>query len=431
MIELLPVTTRLDIQGHLQIAGCDLEELAEKWGTPLYIYDAATIHDQVQTLQTALQQFYSGDWDITYAAKAYFSLGIAKHLAAMDLGVDVVSRGELILAQQAGFEAHRIHLHGNNKTEEELRLALDAGIQSIVVDSLEEMIFLEKIASQKRKIAPIWLRINPGVAAHTHRYVQTAHVTSKFGIPVEDGQAKEAIRIARSSQWLELTGLHTHIGSQIFESTAYKEAITVLVSVAEGSGFIPREFSPGGGWGVPYTLDGSKNDPQSWVQGITSTVQEEFSRRNWPLPKLVLEPGRLLVARAGVALYRVGTTKFTGDGTWIVSVDGGMADNIRPALYQAKYVVVPVAHPNAALVHHGALVGRFCETGDQIITDIGIPDLKRGDLVAIPVSGAYQLSMASNYNLVSRPAVLWLQEGQVEILQRRENPEESAWWTGS
>src|SRR5512146_2229372 len=249
---IFPVSAGRDSAGSLTIAGHALRSLAEQFGTPLYLYDGETIRQQAGWVRDALRQAYPGSFEVTYAAKAYFSAGIARHLAAMDLGVDVVSLGEMAVARRGGFAPGRVHLHGNNKSIEELTAALEWGVQAIVVDSLEELETLECLAAERQKTARIWLRISPGVAVDSHAYLQTAHHTSKFGLTTAGGQAAEAIRRAKASRWLHLSGLHTHLGSQIFETEPYRQAVARLAALAEETGFVPEELSPGGGWGVPY-----------------------------------------------------------------------------------------------------------------------------------------------------------------------------------
>jgi diaminopimelate decarboxylase len=425
--DLFPVSTGRGPQGQLQIAGHDLSALAKTWGTPLYIFDAATVRQQTQSLQQNLRH-YPGESGITYAAKAYFSLGIARRLAKLGLGVDVVSRGELEIARRAGFHPEEVHLHGNNKSEDELVTALQWGLHCIVVDSLEEMAFLEQIAARLNITANIWIRVTPGLDIDTHPYLQTGSKATKFGLPLSGGQASEAVRIAKASRSLNLTGLHMHLGSQIRAIEPYAEAIHLLVDLAEKEGVIPAEISPGGGWGVPYRPEDEQTDEAQWIEAVSSAIQKAYAQRAWPLPRLILEPGRWLVARAGIALYTAGTTKHASDGTYFVSIDGGMADNPRPALYQAGYTALLVDRPDADARVKTTVAGKYCESGDVLIADIMLPDIQRGDLLAIPVAGAYQLSLASNYNLSPRPAVLWLDEGRVEVLQRRELPYQHGWW---
>ena len=427
-LALFPITTSISDEGRLTVAGHDLTTLAQKWGTPLYLYDATTVRQQAGLLQDWLKQHYAGPSQVTYAAKAYFSLGWARQINALGLGVDVVSEGELQIAQKAGFQPRKVHLHGNNKSIQELQPALDWGVQSIVVDNLEELDYLESLADKRQKTARIWLRLSPGLDVHTHAYVQTAHHSSKFGIPVDDGQAARAIRAAQKSRWLRLTGLHTHLGSQIFEIEPYTRAIEIFGRLAHQEGFIPEEISPGGGWGVPYLPGKPEQSAEDMVKAVCQTLEEQCTRYRWPLPILVLEPGRWLSAQAGIALYTIGTQKISSDGTRFVAIDGGLADNPRPALYQAQYTALVANKANQVPVQTVNLVGRYCESGDQLIFGLPLPEVQRGDVVAVPVAGAYQLSMASNYNLAPRPAVLWLEEGRVSVLQKREQPVSTGWW---
>lgn len=426
-LEIFPITTTCS-GGQLAIAGHALGDLAREWGTPLYLYDGATVRQQLAGLRQVLAAAYPGPTEITYAAKAYFAPRFARKIAALGAGVDVVSLGELRVALQAGFPPEKIHLHGNNKSAAELTAALEAGIQAIVVDSLEELAFLETLAAAQGRRARLWLRVTPGVAVETHAYRQTGHEHTKFGLPLADGQAAEALRRAQASPHLELVGLHTHLGSQIQELAPYVEAIRRLYALARDADFWPTEFSPGGGWHVRYTPDDPTVPVTAWVESVAAAVQAECAREGRPLPRLVLEPGRWLAARAGVALYTVGACKTGSDGTRWVAVDGGMADNPRPALYGARYLAVLPERMDAPAVERVTLVGKFCESGDFLIQDAELPAVARGDLLALPVAGAYQLSMASNYNLAGRPAALWLEEGSVEVLQPREDVLSAPWW---
>lgn len=429
VFNVLPVTAERVANGHLFIAGHDLGQLARQWGTPLYVFDAQTVYGQVESLRNSLTKNYPGEYEIAYASKAYLSLGLAKRLAALKLGLDVVSMGELMIARKASYPPELVHLHGNNKSEEEMRFALEWGIGNIVVDSLEELGILESLAREMNKRMNIWLRLTPGVDVDTHPHVQTGHPASKFGIPIEDGQASTAIFRAKRSEWLHLVGLHTHIGSQIFEPQAYRRALKMLFKLAEKEDMPLERINQGGGFGVPYTPERPEVSIDVFIQEMAETIREETTRLGWQIPMLVVEPGRWLVARAGVAVYTIGTTKMSSDGTYMVAVDGGMADNPRVALYDARYTATLVERSEeGAPKHRATLVGKFCESGDQLIHRILLPEVRRGELIAVPVAGAYQLSMASNYNLAMRPAVLWLQEGQVEVLQQREKLTEHSWW---
>lgn len=426
---LFPASTQVDSSGGVSVAGQSLQALAEIYGTPLYLYDAQTVRDQVMRLRDLLKCYYPGEADLTYAAKAYFAPRLAKKLAGMDLGVDVVSLAEMQIAHKAGFAPERIHLHGNNKSLDEITLALQLDIHSIVVDSLDELDLVEEMARLSGRRARIWLRITPGIAVHTHPHIQTAHEQSKFGLYLENGEALTAIRNALSSPWLNLLGLHTHLGSQIHEAEPYAQAIEALMRLAGEAGFIPQEISPGGGWGVRYVPEDPEDDARSWVEVIARSLEAACRQRGWPLPRLVLEPGRWLVARAGVAVYRVGTRKRTPDGLALVAVDGGLADNPRVALYGARYTACLVNRPYEERgLQPTRIVGRYCESGDVLIHEVLLPPVERGELLVIPVAGAYHLSMASNYNLSGRPAVLWVEDGAVEVLQPREEVTHSPWW---
>lgn len=427
-LSLFPVTAAIEPGGELSIAGHRLSELAEEYGTPYYLYDGATVRAQVDRLKSLFHQYYPAEAMIAYASKAYFSFSMAQKMAELGIGADVVSLGEIRVAQQAGFPAEVIHLHGNNKSQAELQAALAWGIQAIVVDSLDELEFLEGLSREAGKRARIWLRITPDLNVNTHPHIETSHSDSKFGLHIENGDAGQAIRQAVTSPWLELVGLHAHLGSQIFAAEPYRLAIERLFALAEAERFIPKEISPGGGWGVRYTDADPADDAEPWVKTVSQTVTAECRRLGWPLPRLVLEPGRWLVARAGVALYRVGAQKRTPNGSHIVAIDGGLADNPRVALYQAQYTARVVQRAGAKPEEKVRVVGKFCESGDVLIPEIILPPVRRGDLLATPASGAYQLSMSSNYNFAARPPVLWLEEGRVEVMQCCEQPDQPGWW---
>jgi diaminopimelate decarboxylase len=427
-LSIFPVTAKTDASGSLTIAGCDTVAQAQQYGTPLYVYDGATIKGQISRVQELMKKHYGENALVAYASKAYFSSALARKLAEFSIGADLVSIGDIRVAQKAGLDPDGIHLHGNNKSAEEINAALDWGIQAIVVDSLDELDFVETLAAQKRKPARIWLRITPDLTVDTHPHIQTSHPASKFGLHILDGQANQAIQRAQASQWLKLVGLHTHLGSQLRDTQVYKEAIEKMYTLAGEEGFIPEEFSPGGGWGVRYTEDDPVNDPEQWITVVSAVIKAQCLKRGWPLPRLVIEPGRYTIAQAGVALYTIGAQKTTPDGIRILAVDGGIADNPRVALYAARYTALIANRANAPATIPTRVVGKFCETGDVLIDCVTLPEATRGEILAIPAAGAYQLSMASNYNFATRPAVLWLEDGKVEIMQPREHPEESPWW---
>lgn len=426
---ILPLGVTRDQDGMLNIDGFSVSKLAGEWGTPLYLYHAGTFYDQVHIIRKLIERYYPAEHEISYAGKAYLSLPFARKILQCGLTLDTVSLGEMTIAKMAGFPPAKVHLHGNNKSEEELRFAVDWGVENIVLDSLEEIEFLESIAAETGRQVDIWLRITPGVEVETHPYVQTAHTASKFGFPIEDEQAQEGIRRVSKSKWVHLQGLHMHIGSQIFDIDPYLRALRSIIQLAEAEKIQLNQISPGGGWGVPYVPGQRDIDLETLIKEISALIVSESQRLGWAIPKLVVEPGRKLIARAGLAVYQVGTSKHSSDGTRFIAIDGGMADNPRPALYQSRYIALPVSRPHGEY-HPCTLVGKFCETGDRLIEGVMLPDLERGDLLAVPVSGAYQLSMASNYNLAGRPAVLWLEEGRAEMMQPREQISQMDWWTG-
>mgnify|MGYP005817504265 CR=1 FL=1 len=429
--DLFPKAVEFGADGRLRLAGEEMGVLAQRWGTPLYIYDGETIRDRAELVAKAARGVYPGEFEIAYAAKAFFSLPFAKKLARMGLAVDVASATELDFALQAGFRPSLIHLHGNSKSEEEVDRAIEAGVAAIVLDSLDEITWVEGRARSLDKRAAVWLRINPETEVSTHHFLQTGVQGAKFGLPLSDGQAKEGISRLLSSPWLTLRALHFHLGSQLFGLPPYFEALDKILALAESAGYVPEILSPGGGWGVPYTADAEAVDIENWVSALSRHVFDASAARGWPAPKLVVEPGRWLVAPAGVAIYTVGSIKKDPSGIYWVALDGGMGDNPRPELYQASYTACLADNWNGRPEWEVALAGRYCESGDVLVPHIALPPLARGQVVAIPVSGAYQLSMSSNYNLVPRPAVLWHDAGSVELLQPREDLQASPWWRGS
>jgi len=439
---LLPLTAHVTADGHLWLAGHDTVALAEEYGTPLYLYDGATFRQRLAQLQDALVRHYPGPSQVAYAAKACFTPTLARHLNAAGVGLDVVSGGEMAVAREAGFDPARVHLHGNNKSLDELRAALEygtgRGIGRIVVDNLDELEWLEALVAErnqrnrvlslrlwKNPVSPIaiWLRLTPALDVDTHAYRQTGHAGSKFGLPIttfpkagslREGPAAQALARARESPWLNVVGLHTHLGSQIFDPAPYAVAIERMLDFAAAHDFIPAELSPGGGWGVPYTPEDPAPPVDEWIAAVSRAVIERCQAQGWDTPRLIVEPGRWLIAPAAIALYKVGTRKIAADGTRYVAVDGGLADNPRPALYGARYAAFLANRATEPAGPPVTVVGRFCESSDVLVRDAGLPEPRPGDLLATPVAGAYQLSMASRYNLAPAPVGLWLEEGMVE-----------------
>jgi diaminopimelate decarboxylase len=423
-LSLFPMSTRFDENGELWLGGCSASSLAQEFGTPLYVFDEATLRARCREYGQALAQHYPGPAQVAYASKAYLNLALAQLFAQEDLSLDVVSGGELYVARRAGFPAVRIHFHGNNKTPAELAMALDEGVGRIVVDNFHELDVLEQLAAERRVCVPVWLRLSPGIDVHTHVYRKTGLLDSKFGFPLETDAAEHAVARAVASPHLQLVGLHAHIGSQIFDLKPFAETVALLVDFAAAMraryGFALRELSSGGGWGVPHHEAAPLAPVERYVRAVCQAVIDGCRRHELALPTLVIEPGRSIVAPAGVALYRVGARKEIPGVRIYVSVDGGMADNIRPALYGARYTALVANKAHLPAEETVTVAGRFCESGDVLIRDIALSRLAAGDLLAVPMVGAYCLPLASNYNLVPRPAVVLVRDGQAALIQRRE-----------
>ena len=424
---LWPDTATVNAAGHLVIGGCDLAELAQDYGTPLYLFDEQTFRDSCRRYRAALARHYRGPGSVHYAGKALLNTAVAQLACAEGLGLDVVSGGELFVALRAGVPAARIHLHGNAKSRAELEQALAAGVGKIMIDSLDELDLLALLTAGRAAPQPVMLRLTPDIAADTHAHIQTGRAASKFGLPL-DALDAVAGRLA-SAPGLQLAGLHAHIGSQIFDHSAIELAIGVLLDCAarlrDRHGLAVHALSPGGGLAVPYMPDQPQPDLAAYVAAISAAVAAGCAARGLELPELVIEPGRSIVARAGVAVYQVIATKplapeRAGAATRYLHIDGGMADNLRPALYGARYSALlanRAAAPAEEIVH---VSGRFCESGDVLLRDIDLPAARPGDLLALAVAGAYTLSMASNYNQVPRPALVLVAGGAARLIQRRE-----------
>jgi len=423
--EIFPDTTRLTPGNTLAIGGCDLVALAAEYGTPLYVYDEATIRARARSFREAVAASYPGRAAVCYAAKAYCAPWLLRIVAEERLGLDIVSGGELHTAVRAEFPRDRIFFHGSNKSEDELLLASDAGVGRIVVDNLDEVALLARVAARRSARQPVLLRLGPGVDAHTHAHLRTGAEDTKFGLDIASGAAEAGVRSVLARPELELRGFHAHIGSQIREVEPYREAVERLFAFAaemrEKTGFVAREISPGGGYGVRYTTDDPESRPADMIRQVAGIVAEAARRLGFadPFPDLTIEPGRSVVALAGVALYRVGSVK-RGARTY-VAVDGGMADNIRPTAYGAHYTAVLASRVRGDDVTDIVLAGRYCETGDILIQRVALPLPHVGEVIAVPASGAYQLSMASNYNMAPRPAVVVVAGGQARLVRRRES----------
>lgn len=424
---ILPVTAQVGPDQHLCIGGCDAVELAGRFGTPLYVYDEDTIRARCREYRSAIEAVYP-DALVLYASKAYSAPMILKIVKQEGLGLDVVSGGELFMALRAGVSPELIYFHGNNKSPAELEMALDNNVGRVVVDSFYELELLDRLAAARHRRQAILLRLSPGVEAHTHDFRKTGILDSKFGFPISTGQAEEAVQRAASAGGLELLGYHCHIGSQIFDLEPYVETTQIAFKFAaemrEKYGVEVREYSPGGGWGVAYT---EEDDP--WPIGeivgqVGHALQQASSQHGLGSPRMVIEPGRSLVAQAGVALYTIGAIKRIPGVRTYASVDGGMADNIRPAIYGARYEALVANRAAAQRSETVTIAGKYCESGDILIKDIGLPPLESGDILAVPTSGAYNLAMSSNYNQALKPAVVLVKDGQARLIRRRQTYED-------
>ena len=426
LAHVFPDTARVNQDSHLELGGCDALELAKEFGTPLYVFCEETLRGRCRTYQEAFRQLYP-DSHVAYAAKAYIGPSLARLVQEEGLGLDVVSGGELAVAQAVGFPPQDIYFHGNNKSITELEQALEYGVGQIVVDNLYELEALERLATTRGRVQSILLRVTPGIDPHTHAHTTTGVLDSKFGLPVATGQAGEALHRALGSPHFRVLGLHFHLGSPIFELEPYAAAIDVVLAFAarfREEGLRLEQFSPGGGFAIAYTRSQHPPAPAEYAQVIVTALREGCQTYGFTLPRLVVEPGRAIVGPAGVALYTVGAVKEIPGVRTFVAVDGGMGDNIRPALYDAQYEAVAAGRIGEEPTRQVTIAGKYCESGDILVRDAHLPPPVPGDVLALPASGAYSPSMASNYNLNPRPAIVLARQGKARLLRRREAPED-------
>ncbi len=428
-LSLFPQNSFVNDSGRLMFGKHSAVHLARLFGTPLYVYDIGTIRHNITVYQDSLQK-YAGETQLTYASKAFLCLALARLMTEESVGLDVSSAGEIFIARQAGAPAANMHLHGNNKSWRDLESALQAGVGRIVVDNPTELERLAQLTAGRPQPVDIWLRVTPDVRVETHhRFTVTGTADSKFGLPLAQVETVAAqILTDPRFETLRLTGLHVHLGSHFHDvepvAVAVERLLVVANSLREKYGWHLAELCPGGGWGVPYHPTDPPMPPTPFVTGLAAAVEQLCAASRLPLPKLILEPGRSLVAQAGVALYTVGSRKVIPNGRTFVSVDGGLADNPRPALYQARYTALLANRAAEPEIETVAVAGPFCESGDILIDEVQLPPAQPGDVLAVPVAGAYQLSMSSNYNAALRPAVVFLDENGIKLVQRRETVED-------
>lgn len=419
-----PDTTERDAEGVMHVGGVSLLALAREYGTPLYVYDEATLRHRAREIRDIFAAAYPRS-RVAYAGKAGMSPAIVSILAEEGLGLDVVSGGEIYAGQRAGMDPRRMIFHGNNKSRAEIEEALRAGVGLIAADSEHELDLLHEVATRIEIHPDVVLRLNPGVDPHTHHKMRTGATDSKFGFPIWDGQAAAAAARVAGSSVLRLAGYHAHVGSQIFDPTLVSQTLTEMMQFAtevfRQHGVAPRVVIPGGGFGVSDDASGADVSIAAWAAAAAETVREQAAAGGYELPELVVEPGRAIVGPAGLAIYEVGSRKAIAGARTYVSVDGGMSDNIRPSLYGARYSADLVNRDGSGEPQETVTIaGKYCESGDVLIDGISLPVLTAGDLLALPMAGAYCLAMSSNYNLAPRPAVVIVSDGQARLIRRRE-----------
>ncbi|ANQ81800.1 diaminopimelate decarboxylase [Staphylococcus pseudintermedius] len=411
------MTVSYNQNGELTLGGTSLKTLAQSFGTPTIVYDEAQIRQQMRRYHSAFQQNDIG-YVLSYASKAFTCLQMVKLAAEEDFELDVVSEGELYTALEAGFDPQRIHFHGNNKTKHEIRYALESGIGYFVVDALDEIDLIEQYAT---KPVDVLLRVNPGVEAHTHEFIQTGQEKSKFGLSLKHGLALEAVEKIRNTNNIVLKGIHFHIGSQIEETTGMIETAKMVLNWLDEYAITIDLLNLGGGFSAQYVEGDQSFDIEAGITEIVQAIKAECQQLKYPIPTLSIEPGRSIVAEAGVTLYEVGTIKDIPGVNKYVSIDGGMSDHIRTALYDAKYQALLI-NRNETPDETVTIAGKLCESGDIIIHEAKLPSsVKRGDYLAILATGAYHYSMASNYNQMQKPSVFFVKDGKAREVVKRQS----------
>lgn len=420
-------STGVNKEGHLEIGGVDAIKLAKQYGTPLYVYDVALIRERARGFKQAFDE-QSVKAQVAYASKAFSTIAMVQLAEEEGLSLDVVSGGELYTAIKAGFPVERIHFHGNNKSRNELEMAIDYDIGCIVIDNFYEIDLLKKICIEKNATINILLRVTPGIEAHTHDYILTGQEDSKFGFGLQNGQTEEALNKVLHFTHFNVLGLHCHIGSQIFETTGFllaaKKIVEQLKKWKNEFSYEAKVLNLGGGFGIRYTKEDEPLPPANYVTEIIKEVQKLTEESSLTMPEIWIEPGRSLVGDAGITLYQVGATKEVPGVRKYLAVDGGMSDNIRPALYHAKYEAVLASKPLAKTDNTVSISGKCCESGDMLIWDLPIPEVEEEDILAVFCTGAYGYSMANNYNRLPRPAVVFVENGIPTLVVKRESYED-------
>ncbi len=414
--------------GHLTVGGCDTVELAAEFGTPVYVFDENEIRKNLRTFRDSMNEYYGGNGLAVYASKAFNCKEMCRICAQEGTGIDVVSGGELYTALSIGFPAENIVFHGNNKTYSELCAAVENGVGRIVVDNIDELEMLSGIASAKGKTAGIMFRIKPGIDAHTHDFIKTGQIDSKFGFALETGEAMEAVKKALATPNVKLRGLHCHIGSQIFDIDPFELAAKVMLeffkAVKDETGVELEELNLGGGFGIKYLESECPKPYGEYMKNVSAVVREYCDKLGLRMPFVLIEPGRSVVGAAGLTLYTVGSVKNIPGIRTYVSVDGGMTDNPRYALYRADYEIVCANKANEERCETVTVAGKCCESGDLIQENTRLQNVESGDILAVLSTGAYNYSMASNYNRIPRPPVVMVKDGEARIVVKRETYEQ-------
>lgn len=415
---------KVNEKGNIEIGGCDVAELAAKHGTPAYIMDENCIRENCRQYTNAIKEHYNGNGIALYASKAFSCLEIYRIMKEEGMGVDTVSGGEIYTALKAGFPADKIYFHGNNKSEEELKFALSNGVGRIVVDNITELNLLNRLAAESGTVAKILFRIKPGIDAHTHDFIMTGQIDSKFGVALENGEAEEIIKHALTLDNVKVVGIHCHIGSQIFELSPFEEAASVMMNfmgdIRDKYGAELEELNLGGGFGIKYVESDAPIEYGKYIEAVSKVVKRVAADRKLKIPFIVMEPGRSIVSSAGLTVYKVGNVKTIPGVRTYVSVDGGMGDNPRFILYGAEYDAVLVEKPDAAKKEKVTIVGKCCESGDILIENIEMPEIETGDLLAVLATGAYNYSMSSNYNRIPKLPVIMTANGKDRVVVKRE-----------
>ena len=415
-------------KNNLTIGGLDVSDLAKEYGTPLYLMDEDKIRENCRVYKNAMDKYYDGNGLVLYASKAFSCVHICKVAKEEGFGLDVVSGGELYTALKADFPMDKVYFHGNNKTRDELKLAVDSNVGRIVVDNRFELEILSQIAIDAGKDVSISFRIKPGIDAHTHDFVMTGQIDSKFGVALETGEAEDIIKYASNLPNIQVVGVHCHIGSQIFDIDPFllaaEKMTNFIADIKDKHSVEITELNLGGGYGIKYTNSDDPVPYDEYIKSVSQVVKDITQKRGIVLPKIVMEPGRSIVAPTGITVYSVGTVKEIPGVRTYVSVDGGMADNPRYIMYESKYDALMVNNPSAKGEKVVTIAGKCCESGDILIKDIKMPEIHAGDLLAVLATGGYNYSMSSNYNRIPRPPVVMVKDGESKIVVKRESYED-------